>query len=124
MIIREAKKRGVQSIILTHPLLGPMYTDMSPDQLREATSLGAVMEIVGRNFTGSPADTKRVLDTIRLVGFDSTFISSDSALTGSPIHTDALANAAKMLRQAAFAESALTRMFKQNPARLVRLPQL
>ena len=46
MIIREAKKRGVQRIIVTHPLLGPQYTYMSVDQLREAASLGAFMEIV------------------------------------------------------------------------------
>src|SRR4249920_1737665 len=36
MIIREAKKRGVQRIIVTHPLLGPQYTNMSIDQLRVA----------------------------------------------------------------------------------------
>ena len=97
---------------------------MSFDQLREAASLGAFMEIVGRNFTGPPADTARVLDAIRLIGPDLTFISSDSGLTGSPSHTDALAQAAKVLRDAGFAESALTRMFKQNPAQLVKLPLL
>jgi len=124
MIIREAKRRGVQRIILTHPLLGPQYTDMSFDELREAVSLGAFMEIVGRNFTGTPAETARVIDAIRRVGPAQTFISSDSGLTGSPSHTDALARAAKVLRDAGFPEPALTRMFKQNPARLVGLPPL
>jgi hypothetical protein len=122
MIIREAKKRGVQRIILTHPLLAPQYTYMSIDQLREATSLGAFMEIVARNITESPADKARVLDAIRLIGPDSTFISSDAGLAGSPNHTDALAQAATVLREAGFSESALTRMFKQNPARLIKLP--
>jgi Family of unknown function (DUF6282) len=124
MIIREAKTRGVQRIILTHPLLGPQYTYMSFDELREATSLGAFMEIVARNLTGSPAETARVLEAIRLIGPDATFVSSDSGLIGSPNHTDALAQAAKVLREAGFPESALTRMFKQNPARLVKLPPL
>src|SRR5262245_42622087 len=122
LIIREAKQRGVQRIILTHPLLGPQYTYPSVDQLREAASLGAFMEIVARNLTGPPADRPRVLDTIRLVGPELTFISSDSGLTGSPSHTDALAQAAKVLREAGLGESALTRMFKENPARLVKLP--
>jgi hypothetical protein len=122
MIIREAKKRGVQRIILTHPLLGPQYTYLSFDQLREAISLGALMEVVGRNLTGSPADTARVLEAIRLVGPESTFVSSDSGLTGSPNYTDALARAAKVLREAGFNEQALARMFKENPARLIRLP--
>jgi hypothetical protein len=124
MIIREAKTRGVRRIIVTHPLLGPQYTYMSSDQLREAASLGAFMEVVARNLTGTPADRARVLDAIRLVGPDVTFISSDSGLTGSPSHTDALAQAAHVLRESGFAEPALTRMFKQNPARLVKLPLL
>jgi hypothetical protein len=122
MIIREAKKRGVQRIILTHPLLAPQYTYMSIDQLREAISLGAFMEIVARNITESSVDKVRVLDAIRLIGPDSTFISSDAGLAGSPNHTDALARAAMVLREAGFTESALTRMFKQNPARLIKLP--
>jgi hypothetical protein len=122
MIIREARKRGVQRIILTHPLLGPQYTFMSFDQLREAQSLGAYMEVVGRNLTGSAAERTRVLDAIRLVGPGSTFVSSDSGLTGSPSHTDALAQAAKVLREAGFNEAALAQMFKENPARLIKLP--
>jgi hypothetical protein len=122
MIIRVAKQRGVQRIIVTHPLLAPQYTYMSSDQLREATSLGAFMEVVARNLTGSAADRERALDAIRLVGPDLTFISSDAGLTGSPNHTDALAQAAKVLREAGFTESALTRMYKTNPARLVKLP--
>jgi len=122
MIMREAKKRGVQRIIVTHPLLGPQYTSMTIDQLRAATSLGGVVEFVGRNFTGTPAETAGVIDVIRRIGPDSVFISSDSGLTGSPNHTDALAHAAKLLREAGFAEAALTRMFKRNPARLVKLP--
>src|SRR5262245_17238433 len=122
MIMREAKKRGVQRIIVTHPMLGPQYTSMSIDQLREAISLGGVVEFVGRNFTGTPAERTGIIDAIRRLGPDSIFISSDSGLTGSPNHTDALAHAAKVLREAGFAESALTRMFKRNPAQLVKLP--
>jgi hypothetical protein len=122
MIIREAKKRGVQRIILTHPLLGPQYTYMSFDQLTEATSLGAFMEVVARNVTGAQPDRARALDAIRLVGVERTFISSDAGLTGSPNHTDALAQAAKVLRGAGFSESALALMFKQTPARLIKLP--
>jgi len=120
-IVREAKKRGVQRIILTHPLLGPQYTYMSLDQLRQAASLGAYMEIVGRNLTGPPAERARVLEAIRVIGPDSTFVSSDSGLTGSPNHTDALALAAKALREAGFDDAALARMFRENPARLIKL---
>jgi hypothetical protein len=124
MIIREAKRRGVQRIILTHPLLGPQYTYMSFAQLKEAVDSGAYMEVVARNVTGDRAGRARALDAIRLVGADMTFISSDAGLTGAPGHTDALAQAAKVLRDSGFSEPALTRMFKDNPARLIKLPLL
>src|SRR4029077_17085163 len=45
IILREAKNRGVQRMIVTHPLLGPQFTYMSIDQLAEAASLGAYMEV-------------------------------------------------------------------------------
>jgi hypothetical protein len=123
MIIREAKRLGVRRMIVTHPLLGPQYTYMTFDQLKEASSLGAFMEVVARNVTGTPADRARALDAIRLVGSDMTFISSDAGLTGAPNHADALAQAAKALRGAGFSESSLARMFKENPARLINLPE-
>ena len=122
-IMREAKKRGVQRIIVTHPLLGPQYTSMSIDQLRVATSLGGVVEFVGRNFTGTAAETAGVIDVIRRIGPDSVFISSDSGLTGSPNHTDALAHAAKVLREAGFARPR-SRGCSAKSARLINLPVL
>src|SRR5262249_45160403 len=65
LIIREAKKLGVQRFSVTHPLLGPQYSYMSFDQLREAASQGAYMEVVSRSLTsGSPADRSHVLDAI------------------------------------------------------------
>jgi hypothetical protein len=122
LIIREAKKRGVQRIIVTHPLMAPQYTYMSSAQLLEARSMGAFIEVVARNITGSPDDRARVIAAIRLVGPESTFISSDAGLPGAPNHTDALVLAARVLREEGFPESALTLMFKQNPALLVKLP--
>ncbi len=123
MIVREAKKRGVQRIIVTHPLLGPQYTYMSLEQIQEAAKLGAFIELVAGNLS-RPTDRARVLEAIRSVGTELTFVSSDSGLVGSPSHTDALAQAAKVLRDAGFSEADLNRMFKENPARLVKLPPL
>lgn len=125
MIIREARKRGVQRIIVTHPLLAPQYTYMSMEQLREAASLGAYIEIVAGNLTKpDPTERARVIDAIRMIGPDLTFVSSDSGLVGTLNHGDALATTAKILREAGFDEPALNRMFKENPARLVKLPPL
>jgi hypothetical protein len=123
LIIREAKKRSVQRIIVTHPLLGPQYTYMSLDQMREAASQGAYIEIVASNLRAG-ADRSRVVDTIRAIGPELVFVSTDSGLPGTPNYADALAQSAKALREAGFGEPALNRMFKENPARLVKLPPL
>ena len=122
LIIREAKKRGVPRIIMTHPLSG--VGKMSMDQLREGTSQGAFMEVTWGYYGPTPAQRALNLDAIRQIGSDSTFISSDCGLLGGLNHADALALAAKALREAGFTEPQLARMFKQNPAQLVKLPIL
>lgn len=122
LILHEAKKRGVKRMIVTHPLLAPQYTYMTPSQIKESASLGASIEIIARNLTDSPADKTRAIETIRSVGTELAFVSSDAGLPGKPNHTDALAQAAKVLRASGFSEADLNRLFKQNPARLIKLP--
>lgn len=57
-------------------------------------------------------------------GFEVFGVSSDSGLTGTPNHTDALVLAARVLRESGFDEAALDTLFKANPARLLGLPVL
>jgi hypothetical protein len=123
MIIGEAKKRGVQRIIVTHPLLGPQYTPLSIDQIVDAAKQGAYIELVAGNLS-RPADRPRVMEVVRRVGAERMFVGSDSGLVGSANHPDALARAAKALREAGLSEGDLDKMFKENPAKLVKLPLL
>jgi hypothetical protein len=122
MILREAKNRGVQRMIVTHPLLGPQSTYMSIDQLAEAASLGAYLEITAGTVYRNASGRMRAFAAIRKVGPAMTFVSSDSGLTGGPNHPDALVMAANGLREGGFSESDLNIMFKENPARLIKLP--
>src|SRR5262245_14258440 len=122
MIMREAKKRGVQRIIVTHPLLG-LGGMMTLEQLEEAAKLGAYIEITAGTLIREGAAQARAFDAIRKVGPAMCFVGSDSGLPGTN-HTDALALAAKALRAAGFTEKELNLMFKDNPARLVKLPVL
>jgi hypothetical protein len=122
MILEEARKRGVTRLIVTHPLLDPQYTFMSLAQLRAATELGAIIEITAGSLYREGPGRERVLEAIRTLGPESFFVASDSGLTGSPNHTDALVMAARVLRQSGVDEHALDVMFKDNPARLLGLP--
>ena len=123
LIMREAKKRGVQRMIVTHPLLG-LGGAMTIEQLQEAAKLGAYIEFTAGTVSRAGAGTgARASTSIRKVGPAMCFVASDSGLPGNN-HPDALALAAKALRAAGFTEKELNMMFKDNPAKLVKLPVL
>ena len=122
MIMAEAKKRGITRIIVTHPLLGPQFTNMSLPQLQESVKLGGAIEITAGTVSRDGAGKTRAIEVIKALGTQNVFIASDSGLVGTPNHPDAMAMAAKSLRAAGFSEQDLNRMFKETPARLVGLP--
>jgi hypothetical protein len=124
MIMTEAKKRGITKIIVTHPLLGEQYTNMSLAQMQEAVKLGGAIEITAGTVSRDGPGKTRAIEMIKTVGSQNVFVGSDSGLVGTPNHPDALAMAAKALRGAGFTEQDLNRMFKDTPARLVGLPIL
>ncbi len=119
-IVREAKKRGIDRIVITHPGLGPMFTDPTIDQMKEAVAMGGYIEVVSTELSMGTRDA--VIDAIRTIGPAHYIVSTDSGLTGTPNHTDALVMAANTLRQAGFSEDQLDMMFKENPARVLGLP--
>jgi hypothetical protein len=121
MIMAEAKQRGITRIIVTHPLLGPQFTNMSLPQLHEAVKLGGAIEITAGTVSRDGPAKIRAIEAIKALGTQNVFVSSDSGLIGTPNHPDALAMAAKALRAAGFSEQDLNRMFKETPARLVGL---
>ena len=119
MIVNEAQKRGIHRIIITHPDLGPMYTDASVDQLGQAIAMGSYVELVSTQLLRETRD--KMISMIRDLGPEHFIISSDSGLTGTPNHADALVMAARVLRQSGFSENELNLMFKENPARVLGL---
>lgn len=118
-IVGEARKRGIYRIIITHPGLGPIYTDPTIDQLKQVAAQGAYAEVVASELLTPLKDN--TLKMIRAVGPAHCIISSDSGLTGSWSHSDALVLAARMLREAGFKEAELDMMFKANPAKALGL---
>lgn len=121
-IVAEAQKRGVAHIVITHPGLGPQYTDPTIDQLKQVTATGAFAEVVASELTGKGRET--TIRMIKAVGAAHCIVSSDSGLPGYFSHADALVHAARLLREAGFSEPELNLMFKTNPAKVLGLPLL
>lgn len=119
-IVSEAKKRGIDKIILTHPGLGPQFTDPSTEELKQAVDMGGYFEVVASELLRS--SRAAIVEKLRAVGPAHTIVSTDSGLVGTPYHPDALVLAARVLREEGFKEADLDLMFKANPAKVLGLP--
>lgn len=114
-IIDEARNRGIDRIIITHPGLGARFSDPTTEQVMEGVRKGAYAEIVASEL--QRPDKGDAIAMIRSIGPEHCIVSTDSGITGTPNHTDAVAMAAKVLRDAGFTEAELVMMFQTNPAR-------
>lgn len=127
MLIHEAKERGIERIIVTHPLPPPV--GMSVDIQKRAADLGAMLEYpVGTALDSNPdwdlageGKFKAYVEAIREVGPEHVVISSDLGQSMNPIHTDGLAVFLARLLTAGFSQEDVDRMSKVNPAWLLGL---
>ena len=121
MLVREARRQGVQHIVLTHAMNAPIQ--MSVAQMQEAAKLGAFIEFCGSTMLESAAAARvdRYADAIRKVGPQSIILSSDLGQKGNPLPTNGFAAFILALGAKGFTEQELDRTSKQNPARLLGL---
>jgi hypothetical protein len=117
LLIREAKRQGVQSILVTHAL-NPAV-GMSIPEMQEAAKLGAYLEFVWVR-PGSDA-AKQYVTAIREVSPDFCVLSSDLGQAANPLHPDGLLALYQYLKSQGFSENEIDRMAKVNPAKLLGL---
>ena len=123
MLIREARRAGVRSIVVTHAMLPPV--GMNIDQMRQAAEMGAYLEFVYNALIGpnKAFDVPEYARAIRAVGPEHCILSSDLGQAGNPLHPDGLLAFFAALRSEGFQVSEIERMAKVNPARLLGLAE-
>ncbi|PYT30362.1 MAG: hypothetical protein DMG57_08810 [Acidobacteria bacterium] len=121
LLIRDAKRAGVDHIVVTHAMLPPVGMDL--DQMREAARLGAYLEFVYNALIGPNKvfDAPEYARAIRAVGPEYCILSSDLGQAGNPLHTDGLVAFFAALRSQGLSESEIDQMSKINPAKLLGL---
>ncbi len=121
MLIREARKRGVEKIVVTHGMLAPVL--MSVEQAREAAQLGAYVEFVGNAVIGQTksAEFADYAKSMKAIGLDHCILSSDLGQAGNPLHPDGLEQIFAGLRSAGMTVSEIETVVKKNPAKLLGL---
>lgn len=117
-IIAEAKRQGVQSVLVTHAMTNP-GGPMSLAEMQSAAKLGALLELVYSPFT--EAQLQKEADAIRAIGAASFVISSDLGQPPNPVHTDGLLAFYKGLMAHGVSAADIDVMAKRNPARLLGL---
>ena len=120
-IIREARRQGVERIVVTHAMLAPV--GMSVAQMQEAVKAGALIEFVYGAVVGSGKafEMADYVKAIRAVGTRSVILSSDLGQAGNPLHPDGLEAFFKALGAEGFSQAEIDLMAKTNPAKALGL---
>ncbi len=115
LLIREAKRQGVEHIVVTHAT--NRFVGMNVTQMREAVKLGAMLEFVWvRPGTAAVAETVKAIHD---VGAESCILSSDLGQAGNPLHTAGLLAFFEDLKKQGLTQAEIDRMSKVNPAVLL-----
>lgn len=114
MIVREARKQGVQHVVVTHATTPPVR--MSIAQMKEAAQLGAYIELVYGRMNGA-----QWAQAIREVGAEHIILSSDLGQPNSPLHPDGMVAYFEALKKEGISEAQIDRMAKTNPAKALGL---
>ena len=121
MLLREGRRQNAQHMVVTHAMNDPILMEIP--QMQEAAGLGAFIEFCGGSVTGPDAAARldRYADAIRKVGPGSVVLSSDLGQKGNALPPDGFAVFLLALRSRGFTETELSRMSKENPAKLLGL---
>jgi hypothetical protein len=121
MIVREARRQGVQHVVVTHAMKSPIR--MTIPQMQEAAREGAFIEFDYGGLLGTRPELRieDYVKAIRQVGPASAILSSDLGQPGNPLHPDGLAAFFEALRKQGFSQAEIDLMSKTNPARVLGL---
>jgi hypothetical protein len=114
MIVREARRQGVEHVVVTHALTPPVR--MSIAQMKEAAQMGAFIELVyGR------MNAAEYAKAIREIGPEHFILSSDLGQPNSPLHPDGMVAYFAALKKEGFTDAQIDLMAKTNPAKALGL---
>jgi len=118
VIIQEAKRNGVQKVMVTHALTNP-GGPLTMSEIQQAARLGAYIELV---YGGLSEDLLRKdVDVIHAVGASSVVLSTDLGQPNNPLHPDGLLAFYKALVARGIPQADIVRMSQTNPATLLGL---
>lgn len=120
LVFEEAKRRGVERLILTHP---EDIVDASLNDVRGIAGMGAMVEhslgmfLDGCKFKSREAEDLR--DQIEAAGVDSTIMCSDLGQVGAFHPVDGMRRGIRLCMTLGYSDDQIRTMFSLNTARLL-----
>jgi hypothetical protein len=125
LIVHEARRKGVQHVVVTHAMASPVL--MTIPQMQEAARDGAYIEFVygstlpADNGANAVIPMSEYVKAIRAIGAQSCILSSDLGQPKRPLHPDGLAMFFAALRKEGISQADVDLMSKTNPAHALGL---
>jgi hypothetical protein len=119
--VREAAKRGVKKILVTHPLAS--FVNYGLEDMKEIIDLGATyLEHVYNDTTrqvAHPIKIEDIYECIRAIGAERNIMSTDAGQWLNPIPVQQMAIYIKDMLGLGLSEKEIRTMVTENPARVV-----
>ena len=116
-LIPEARRLGVQRILVTHVF----SQGATVEQMREMASYGAIMEIDWLAVFSGTRSIAEYVSAIRNLGAEHFAMSTDLGQAGNPLHPDGWRAYIRAMREAGISAEEIDTMARRNPARLLGL---
>lgn len=122
-LIREARRAGVEKIVVTHP--AAPFINYSLDQMREALDAGATfLEHVFNDCSphlSHPIPPSALGDAIKSVGPEHCIMATDTGQAVNPPPVKMMASYIREMRQYGFSAEEIRTMTAKNPGRILGL---
>lgn len=122
VVVEEAKKQGVNKIVVNHPEWPTVA--MSLEEQQNLVSYGVYFErCYARSLGGGKYESNlaRNLQAIEKIGYESTIIATDGGQVENPLWSQALGEYLSYMLKAGISQTQLDTMTKVNPAGLLDL---
>lgn len=116
LLCREGRRRGVR-MILTHPEFP--RTRVAPDVQKELASLGVYIEKCWFNVAHNGISIEEIAQTIRLIGLDHAYLSTDRGQKGQPSAVSELLTFCEKLAALGFTTAEIHALAHTVPGRIV-----
>ncbi|MBT3254903.1 MAG: hypothetical protein HN366_00395 [Deltaproteobacteria bacterium] len=125
VVVREAAKRGVKKIVVTHPLAS--FVNYTVEDMKEILDLGATwLEHVFNDTTrqvGHPITRDDLFSGIRAVGAEHSIMSTDAGQWLNPVPCQQMGIYIQDMLNFGFSEKDVKTMVQDNPSAMLGLSQ-